>query len=213
MFERFTDRSRRVLVLAQEEARGLGHGFIGTEHILLGLIVEADGVAAKALGGMGATLDVVRDRVIAVHRPNVKRPPGSAPFTDRAKKILEYSLREALELGHSYIGTEHLVLGLARVDDGMAVQVLRDLGIEISEVRARVFEMMSGHSGWELAEPLQNVDPDTFTLRRLVQAFGEQLRPDLQYTDLDHRAAQITDKLIELLRNSWADPDNQAGTY
>lgn len=212
MFERFTDRSRRVLVLAQEEARGLGHAFIGTEHILLGLIGEADGVSAKALGAMGATFDVVRDRVIAVHRPNEERPPGSPPFTHRAKKVLEYSLREALELGHSYIGTEHLLLGLARADDGVAVQVLRDLGVEMSEVRTRVFEMMSDQGGWELGEPGQSVDPDTSTLGKLVRAIGEQLRPDLHDTDLDHRAAQITDKLIELLRKSWAEPDDQAGT-
>src|SRR5665647_3095786 len=111
LFERFTDRARRVLVLAQEEARDLNHAFIGTEHILLGLIREGEGVAAKALDALGVTFDVVREKVEEAIGPNSNPSPGSPPFTPRAKKVLELSLREALQLGHSYIGTEHMLLG------------------------------------------------------------------------------------------------------
>ena len=128
MFERFTDRARRVLVLAQEEARDLNHAFIGTEHILLGLIREGEGVAAKALDALGVTFDVVREKVEEAIGANTNPSPGSPPFTPRAKKVLELSLREALQLGHSYIGTEHMLLGLVREGEGVAAQVLNDLG-------------------------------------------------------------------------------------
>ena len=130
LFERFTDRARRVLVLAQEEARDLNHAFIGTEHILLGLIREGEGVAAKALDALGVTFDVVREKVEEAIGPNANPSPGSPPFTPRAKKVLELSLREALQLGHSYIGTEHMLLGLVREGDGVAAQVLNELGAD-----------------------------------------------------------------------------------
>ncbi|MHB1970205.1 MAG: ATP-dependent Clp protease ATP-binding subunit, partial [Acidimicrobiales bacterium] len=149
MFERFTDRARRVLVLAQEEARDLNHAFIGTEHILLGLIREGEGVAAKALDALGVTFDVVREKVEEAIGANTNPSPGSPPFTPRAKKVLELSLREALQLGHSYIGTEHMLLGLVREGEGVAAQVLNDLGADMGRVRTQVIQMMSGQSGKE----------------------------------------------------------------
>jgi ATP-dependent Clp protease ATP-binding subunit ClpC len=137
------------LVLAQEEARDLNHAFIGTEHILLGLIREGEGVAAKALDALGVTFDVVREKVEEAIGANTNPSPGSPPFTPRAKKVLELSLREALQLGHSYIGTEHMLLGLVREGDGVAAQVLSDLGADMARVRTQVIQMMSGQAGKE----------------------------------------------------------------
>ncbi|MBO0729986.1 MAG: ATP-dependent Clp protease ATP-binding subunit [Acidimicrobiaceae bacterium] len=145
MFERFTDRARRVLVLAQEEARLLNHNFIGTEHILLGLIHEGEGVAAKALESLGVTLDAVREKVEETIGPAGSATTGSPPFTPRAKKVLELSLREALQLGHNYIGTEHMLLGLVREGEGVAAQVLVSLGADLSRVRQQVIQLLSGY--------------------------------------------------------------------
>ena len=128
MFERFTDRARRVVVLAQEEARMLNHNYIGTEHILLGLIHEGEGVAAKALDSLSINLDAVRQQVEEIIGQGQAAPTGHIPFTPRAKKVLELSLREALQLGHNYIGTEHILLGLIREGEGVAAQVLQKLG-------------------------------------------------------------------------------------
>src|SRR5579875_3426369 len=149
VFERFTDRARRVLVLAQEEARMLNHSFIGTEHILLGLIHEGEGVAAKALESLGITLEAVREKVEETIGMAGSAPSGSPPFTPRAKKVLELSLREALQLGHSYIGTEHMLLGLVREGEGVAAQVLVSLGADLSRVRNQVIQLMSGYQGKE----------------------------------------------------------------
>src|SRR6202521_295743 len=149
VFERFTDRARRVLVLAQEEARLLNHSFIGTEHILLGLIHEGEGVAAKALESLGVSLEAVREKVEETIGLAGTAPTGSPPFTPRAKKVLELSLREALQLGHSYIGTEHMLLGLVREGEGVAAQVLNDLGADMARVRTQVIQMMSGQAGKE----------------------------------------------------------------
>src|ERR1017187_10273490 len=149
LFERFTDRARRVLVLAQEEARLLNHSFIGTEHILLGLIHEGEGVAAKALESLGISLEAVREKVEETIGPAGSAPSGSPPFTPRAKKVLELSLREALQLGHSYIGTEHMLLGLVREGEGVAAQVLVSLGADLGRVRQQVIQLMSGYQGKE----------------------------------------------------------------
>jgi ATP-dependent Clp protease ATP-binding subunit ClpC len=130
MFERFTDRARRVVVLAQEEARLLNHSYIGTEHILLGLIHEGEGVAAKALESLGISLEAVRSQVEEIIGQGGSSPSGHIPFTPRAKKVLELSLREALQLGHNYIGTEHILLGLIREGEGVAAQVLVKLGAD-----------------------------------------------------------------------------------
>ncbi|MHB1535133.1 MAG: ATP-dependent Clp protease ATP-binding subunit [Acidimicrobiales bacterium] len=145
MFERFTDRARRVLVLAQEEARLLNHNFIGTEHILLGLIHEGEGVAAKALESLGISLEAVREKVEETIGPAGSSTTGSPPFTPRAKKVLELSLREALQLGHNYIGTEHMLLGLVREGEGVAAQVLVSLGADLSRVRQQVIQLLSGY--------------------------------------------------------------------
>ncbi|SDL43227.1 ATP-dependent Clp protease ATP-binding subunit ClpC, partial [Arthrobacter sp. ov407] len=149
MFERFTDRARRVVVLAQEEARMLNHGYIGTEHILLGLIHEGEGVAAKALESLGISLDGVREQVQEIIGPGQESPSGHIPFTPRAKKVLELSLREALQLGHNYIGTEHILLGLIREGEGVAAQVLVKLGADLSRVRQQVIQLLSGYQGKE----------------------------------------------------------------
>src|SRR5690606_14177719 len=132
MFERFTDRARRVVVLAQEEAKMLNHNYIGTEHILLGLIHQGEGVAAKALESLGISLDAVREQVQDIIGQGQQQPTGHIPFTPRAKKVLELSLREALQLGHSYIGTEHILLGLIREGEGVAAQVLVKLGADLN---------------------------------------------------------------------------------
>jgi ATP-dependent Clp protease ATP-binding subunit ClpC len=145
MFERFTDRARRVVVLAQEEARLLNHNYIGTEHILLGLISEGEGVAAKALESLGVSLDSVRSQVEEIIGTGSSSPQGHIPFTPRAKKVLELSLREALQLGHNYIGTEHILLGLIREGEGVAAQVLQKLGADLSRVRQQVIQLLSGY--------------------------------------------------------------------
>src|SRR6266513_474088 len=147
MFERFTDRARRVVVLAQEEARMLNHNYIGTEHILLGLIHEGEGVAAKALESLGISLEAVRQQVEEIIGQGQQAPSGHIPFTPRAKKVLELSLREALQLGHNYIGTEHILLGLIREGEGVAAQVLVKLGADLSRVRQQVIQLLSGYAG------------------------------------------------------------------
>src|SRR5439155_1410324 len=151
MFERFTDRARRVVVLAQEEARMLNHNYIGTEHILLGLIHEGEGVAAKALESLGISLDAVRQQVEEIIGQGQQAPSGHIPFTPRAKKVLELSLREALQLGHNYIGTEHILLGLIREGEGVAAQVLVKLGADLNRVRQQVIQLLSGYQGKEPA--------------------------------------------------------------
>ncbi len=147
MFERFTDRARRVVVLAQEEARMLNHNYIGTEHILLGLIHEGEGVAAKALESLGISLEAVRQQVEEIIGQGQAAPTGHIPFTPRAKKVLELSLREALQLGHNYIGTEHILLGLIREGEGVAAQVLQKLGADLNRVRQQVIQLLSGYTG------------------------------------------------------------------
>ncbi|MEY4994399.1 MAG: hypothetical protein RLZ65_248 [Actinomycetota bacterium] len=149
MFEKFTDKARRVVVLAQEEAKLLKHNYIGTEHILLGLIHEGEGVAAKALEALGINLEQVREQVQEIIGQGQQAPSGHIPFTPRAKKVLELSLREALQLGHSYIGTEHLLLGLIREGEGVAAQVLTKLGADTNKVRQQVIQLLSGYQGKE----------------------------------------------------------------
>ena len=151
MFERFTDRARRVVVLAQEEARMLNHNYIGTEHILLGLIHEGEGVAAKGLESLGISLEGVRAQVEEIIGQGQQAPSGHIPFTPRAKKVLELSLREALQLGHNYIGTEHILLGLIREGEGVAAQVLVKLGADLARVRNQVIQLLSGYQGKEAA--------------------------------------------------------------
>jgi Clp amino terminal domain, pathogenicity island component len=145
VFERFTDKARRVLVLAQEEARLLNHSFIGTEHLLLGLIHEGEGIGAKALESLGVDLEATRERVRETISTPLETDTGSPPFTPRATEVLELALREALKLGHSYIGTEHLLLGLCREGKGVAIQVLQSFGVYPAQVRQEVTELLSGY--------------------------------------------------------------------
>ena len=156
MFERFTDRARRVVVLAQDEARRLDHDYIGTEHLLLGLLHEGQGVAAQALDGLGVDLAEVRRRVEEIIGRGQHAPSGHIPFTPRAKKVLELSLREALDLGHDYIGTEHILLGIVREGQGVAAQVLAAMGAGEDAIRAKVSELLgpaAGRPGERAGEP------------------------------------------------------------
>ncbi len=180
MFERFTDRARRVVVLAQEEARMLNHNYIGTEHILLGLIHEGEGVAAKALEALGISLEAVRSQVEEIIGQGQQAPSGHIPFTPRAKKVLELSLREALQLGHNYIGTEHILLGLIREGEGVAAQVLVKLGADLNRVRQQVIQLLSGYQGKEAATsgaPAEGTPSTSLVLdqfgRNLTQAARE----------------------------------------
>ena len=191
MFERFTDRARRVVVLAQEEARTLDHGYIGTEHLLLGLLREGDGVAARTLESLGVSREAARGQVEEIIGRGVDPPPSHIPFTPRAKKVLELSLREALALGHTYIGTEHLLLALLREGHGVAAQVLVRLGVDHARVRDRTLDLLTGRMGrpgpevrvarqWDadiddvqaLAEENQQVHRENDRLRRLLRDHG-----------------------------------------
>ncbi len=184
MFERFTDRARRVVVLAQEEARMLNHNYIGTEHILLGLIKEGEGVAAKGLEALGISLDGVRTQVEEIIGQGQQAPSGHIPFTPRAKKVLELSLREALQLGHNYIGTEHILLGLIREGDGVAAQVLVKLGADLNRVRQQVIQLLSGYQGKEAVTSggPQEGQPSTSLV---LDQFGRNLTQAARETKLD----------------------------
>jgi ATP-dependent Clp protease ATP-binding subunit ClpC len=145
VFERFTERARQVVVLAQEEARALRHNYIGTEHVLLGLLREEQGIAARVLESLEVTLGDVRAEVARIVGQGDDEPaPGQIPFTPRAKKVLDLALREALSLGHNWIGTEHVLLGLAREDDGVAMQILLDHGVTSDQIRDEVIRMLGG---------------------------------------------------------------------
>jgi ATP-dependent Clp protease ATP-binding subunit ClpC len=144
VFERFTERARQVVVLAQDEARLLKHNYIGTEHLLLGLLREDEGLAARLLEALGITLDQVRRQVRSIIGEGEQIATGQIPFTPRGKKVLEMSMREALSLGHKYIGTEHILLGLVRVGEGVGAQILRDFGADADRVRDEVIRMLSG---------------------------------------------------------------------
>jgi ATP-dependent Clp protease ATP-binding subunit ClpC len=183
MFERFTDRARRVVVLAQEEARMLNHNYIGTEHILLGLIHEGEGVAAKALESLGISLEAVRQQVEEIIGQGQQAPSGHIPFTPRAKKVLELSLREALQLGHNYIGTEHILLGLIREDEGVAAQVLVKLGGDLNRVRQQVIQLLHGYQG---KDPAAGPPSETATSASLVlDQFGRNLTAGAREGKLD----------------------------
>jgi ATP-dependent Clp protease ATP-binding subunit ClpA len=205
MFERFTDRARRVVVLAQEEARMLNHNYIGTEHILLGLIHEDEGVAAKALTSLGIRLPAVRRQVEEIIGHGKQAPTGHIPFTPRAKKALELSLREALQLGQNYIGTEHILLGLIREGDGVAAQVLVRLGADLNRVRNQVIQLVHSATGERPAriaadEPLR------------LGVSGERWVADLQVT-----LANMTDRIEVIERvlgitSQPTDPDAPPAT-
>jgi ATP-dependent Clp protease ATP-binding subunit ClpC len=198
MFERFTDRARRVLVLAQEEARMLDHNYIGTEHILLGLVHEGEGVAAKALESLGISLEAVRQQVEEIIGQGQQAPSGHIPFTPRAKKVLELSLREALQLGHTYIGTEHILLGLIREGEGVAAQVLVRLGADLNRARQQVIQLLHPDQGKVRAVAGA---PSVPIAASLLDQFGRNLTTAARAGELDPvigRAREI-DRVMQVL--------------
>jgi ATP-dependent Clp protease ATP-binding subunit ClpA len=215
VFERFTDRARYVVVLAQEEARWLNHNYIGTEHILLGLIHEADGVAAKALESLSISLEAVRRQVEEIVGQGEAAPTGHIPFTSRAKKVLEQSFREALQLGHSYIGTEHLLLGLIREGQGVAAQVLQELGADLDRVRQAVIQQLSESPAWTPVGILARLPPEfrrgkpksPFTEREwiVLSLLIEQGMTTGEIADLlgvsEEKVGEIIQMVIEKLKN------------
>jgi ATP-dependent Clp protease ATP-binding subunit ClpA len=201
MFERFTDRARRVIVLAQEEARRLNHNYIGTEHLLLGLLGEGDGVAAKALESLGISLEAGRVQVEEMIGQGQMTPTGHIPFTPRAKKVMELSLREALQLGHNYIGTEHILLGLVRESEGVAAQVLTGFGADYARVREQVVRLLTGEG--EQAGPRarlvrMTVPEDLRELEEQVAQVRRQKQAAIEAGDVD-RAAALRDRERQLL--------------
>jgi len=203
VFERFTDRARRVVVLAQEEARMLNHNYLGTEHILLGLIHEGEGVAARALESLGISLEAVRQQVEEIIGQGQQAPSGHIPFTPRAKKVMELASREALQLGHNYIGTEHILLGLIREGEGVAAQVLVKLGADLNRVRQQVIQLLQGYQGTEPADHRRRLGKrararlmddalariDALDQRLAAIERWAAMRPDLD--DVDQEIAQV----------------------
>jgi ATP-dependent Clp protease ATP-binding subunit ClpC len=181
MFERFTDRARRVVVLSQEEARRLNHNYIGTEHVLLGLLQEEEGIAARVLTSLGVSFDGARDLVKDIIGPGTGAPSDHMPFTPRAKKVLELSLREALQLGHDHIDTEHLLLGLLREGEGVAAQVIVRLGAELDQVRGAVIRALEGlpERSWAEDEPADTVVRSLQVENRRLRAEVDRLRAAL----------------------------------
>jgi ATP-dependent Clp protease ATP-binding subunit ClpC len=209
MFERFTDRARRVVVLAQEEARLLNHNYIGTEHILLGLVHEDEGVAANALESLKIRLDAVRREVEELIGQGESPPSEHIPFTPRAKKVLELSLREAIQLGHNYIGTEHILLGLVREGEGVAAQVLVKLGASLPKVRAQVLQLVAespgeGASGW-VFRPSSELTAVLDEAHRVAEAGGER---EVMPIHLFLAAVQYPDGAAgRMLRGVGVDPE------
>jgi ATP-dependent Clp protease ATP-binding subunit ClpC len=196
MFERFTNRARRVVVLAQEEARLLNHNYIGTEHLLLGLIHEGEGVAARALESLGISLEAVRAQVEEIIGQGETAPGGHIPFTPRAKKVLELALREAKQFGHNSIGTEHILLGLVREGEGVAAQVLDKLGADLPRVRQQVVQLQSGYGGGEEGAEAVDEDLEAEIVAAIDSVFAENrdLRREVR-------------RLRELLRRHGIEPD------
>ena len=211
MFDRFTDRARRVIVLAQDEARLLNHNYIGTEHLLLGLIHEGEGVAAKALESLGISLEAVREQVEEIIGQGQQAPTGHIPFTPRAKKVLELSMREALQLNHPYIGTEHILLGLIREGEGVAAQVLIKLGADLNRVRNQVLQLLSGFQGNEKASmagaPEQG--PQAQGNQTILDQFGRNLTQAARENKLDPvigRTNEIERVMVVLSRRTKNNP-------
>jgi hypothetical protein len=200
MFERFTDRARRVVVLAQEEARMLSHNYIGTEHILLGLIHEGDGVAGRTLKDLGVRPETVRERIESIVGTGEHAPSGHIPFTPRAKKVLELSLREAIQLGHNHIGTEHILLGLMKEGDGVAGQVLTGLGLTSARVRQAVIQRITGRSGEDIPAELDPPVTLEFRLKRIERRLGISQSANV---------ASLNDRITQLRRDKEAAIDAQ----
>jgi ATP-dependent Clp protease ATP-binding subunit ClpC len=211
MFERFTDRARRVVVLAQEEARMLNHNYIGTEHILLGLIHEGEGVAAKALESLGISLESVRQQVEEIIGQGQQAPSGHIPFTPRVKKVLELSLRESVQLGHSYIGTEHILLGLIREGEGVAAKVLVELGADLNRVRQQVIQLLHGRRPDELeasaAAPRERGLPPEIAVR--FDAIDSRLSAVEQRAGIGPDTRELDQQIEQAQRDRHAAADAQ----
>ena len=200
MFDRFTDRARRVIVLAQDEARMLNHNYIGTEHLLLGLIHEGEGVAAKALEQMGISLEAVRAQVEEVIGHGQTQPTGHIPFTPRAKKVLELSLREALQMNHSYIGTEHILLGLIREGEGVAADTLIKLGADLNRVRNTVLQLLSGYQGTTEGQPITSGAPEMGESPRGTNTVLDQFGRNLTQAARENRLDPVIGRKTEIER-------------
>ena len=216
MFERFTDRARRVIVLAQEEARSLQHNYIGTEHILLGLIREGEGIAAKALNAKGVELDNTRKQIKEMIGTGTVSPSGHIPFTPHAKQVLELSLREALQLGHSYIGTEHILLGLIREGEGVGTQVLIKMEVDLGDLRSTAMDLIRGNSGLpedgqkgDLANAGGVQDKRNQSGSALLDQFGRNLTTEAEQGKLDPvigRSKEIERVMVVLSRRTKNNP-------
>ena len=202
MFEKFTERARQVIVLAQEEARMLNHNHIGTEHLLLGLIHEGQGVAARALESLGISLEDVRRNVEEIIGRGQETPSGHIPFTPRAKKVLELSLRESQHLGHDYIGTEHILLGLIREGEGVAAQVLVKLGADLNRVRQQVIQLLHGERLWQEPETTgpragpagrgeRRLHSELHAIELRLSAVEQRVGIGPDSSDLDRQIAQV----------------------
>jgi len=229
MFQRFSDRARLVVVLAQEESRKLNHNYIGTEHILLGLIREGKGVAAKTLGSLGISLDPVRQQVEEIIGRGQETPQGHIPFTPRAKKVLELSLRESRQLGHDYIGTEHILLGLIREGDGVAAQVLVRLGADLNRVRQQVIQLLNEHPAEEpgpgarvrletveqrltAIEQRVGIGPDTSDLDEQIEAARTEKQAAIEAQDFE-QAVALRQRETQLLADKAARQEQRAAAY
>ncbi|BAR07060.1 ATPase domain-containing protein [Scardovia inopinata] len=213
MFERFTDRARRVIVLAQEEARSLKHNYIGTEHLLLGLIREGEGVAAKALASKGVELDATRQQVEEMIGKGSAAPTGHIPFTPHARQVLELSLREALQLGHSYIGTEHVLLGLIREGEGVGTQVLVKMGVDVADLRTSVIDAIRDTSADASKNDMTNAggitDKSAKSGSSLLDQFGRNLTEEAREGKLDPvigRSNEIERVMVILSRRTKNNP-------
>jgi ATP-dependent Clp protease ATP-binding subunit ClpA len=203
MFERFTDRARRVVVLAQEEARMLNHNYVGPEHVLLGLIHEGQGVAARALTELGLGLDDVRQQVEELIGRGEQAPSGHIPFTPRAKRVLELSLREALQLGHNYIGTEHMLLGILREGENVAAQALVRMGADLNRVRPEVIRLVAPAAEAEAISLGEGRNPPGESRNPHVESRMERIAVsyDFLLTELRHSLATMADRLTAIERH------------
>jgi ATP-dependent Clp protease ATP-binding subunit ClpC len=209
MFDKFTDRARRVIVLAQDEARILNNNYIGTEHLLLGLIHEGEGVAAKALESLGLSLEGVREQVEEIIGKGQQSPPGHIPFTPRAKKVLEFSMRESLQLGHTYIGTEHILLGLIREGEGVAAQVLIKLGADLNRVRSTVLQLLNGYQEKQAATAGAPEAGPAASGKSILDNFGRNLTALARDNQLDPvigRKKEIERVMVVLSRRTKNNP-------